>query len=162
MIKASVNNHPAFTIENGTIDGKPINWDLIKVNETVFHILRNHRSYTATLVNFNKEEKTLLLSINGNEYTVSIKDENDLLLEKLGISGAAAKKINNIKAPMPGLILSINVAVGEEVKKGDTVLILEAMKMENVLKSQGDGKVKKINIALRQTVEKGQVLIEFE
>jgi biotin carboxyl carrier protein len=62
---------------------------------------------------------------------------------------------------MPGLILDIKVAPGDLVKKGDVVVILEAMKMENSIKSPGDGVVKDIKVALKQSVEKNQVLIQF-
>jgi biotin carboxyl carrier protein len=83
------------------------------------------------------------------------------LLEKMGISAANAGKVNNIKAPMPGLIITLKVAVGDTVKAGDQLLILEAMKMENILKSPGDGVVKKIKVKKGDSVEKNQVLIEF-
>jgi biotin carboxyl carrier protein len=63
---------------------------------------------------------------------------------------------------MPGLIISISTSAGDEVQKGDVLLILEAMKMENVIKSPRGGKIKKVNVALRQPVEKNQVIIEFE
>jgi biotin carboxyl carrier protein len=74
------------------------------------------------------------------------------------LNSQAAKEI---KAPMPGLIFDIKVKEGDEVKKGDAVLILEAMKMENILKSPGDGTVKSIKIKKGQSVEKNQVLIQF-
>ena len=62
---------------------------------------------------------------------------------------------------MPGLILEIKVQPGQEVKKGDPIMILEAMKMENILKSPGDGVVREIKVAVKQNVEKNQVLILF-
>jgi biotin carboxyl carrier protein len=74
----------------------------------------------------------------------------------------AAGKVNNLKAPMPGLVLRMNVKVGDTVKKGDALLVLEAMKMENVIKAAGDGVVKKITATEKTAVEKGAVLIEFE
>ena len=77
------------------------------------------------------------------------------------MGGANEKKLNEIKAPMPGLILDIKVEVGQEVKKGDPILILEAMKMENILKSPGDGIVKAIKVKVKDNVEKGQLLLEF-
>ncbi len=72
-----------------------------------------------------------------------------------------ANKINEIKAPMPGLVLDIRVAEGDAVKKGDTILVLEAMKMENSIKSPTDGLVKKISVKKGLAVEKNQVLINF-
>ena len=73
----------------------------------------------------------------------------------------AAAKVNEIKAPMPGLVLDIRVAEGDEVKKGDSILVLEAMKMENIIKSPTDGIIKKINVKKGIAVEKNQVLIHF-
>jgi biotin carboxyl carrier protein len=79
----------------------------------------------------------------------------------MGMSSATANKVNNIKAPMPGLIINLKVAEGDTVKAGDQLLILEAMKMENILKSPGDGVIKKIKVKKGDSVEKNQVLIEF-
>ena len=73
----------------------------------------------------------------------------------------ASTKVNDVKAPMPGLILSMSVAEGDEVKKGDPLLILEAMKMENVIKSPSDGVIKSIKAAQGDSVEKNEVLIQF-
>ena len=72
-----------------------------------------------------------------------------------------ASLVKDIKAPMPGLILDLKVKPGDEVKKGDVVLILEAMKMENIIKAPGDGLVKAVKVNLKQSVEKNQVLIQF-
>ncbi|MCL4126550.1 UNVERIFIED_CONTAM: hypothetical protein GTU68_064554 [Idotea baltica] len=63
---------------------------------------------------------------------------------------------------MPGLILEINIAVGQEVKENDSLLILEAMKMENILTSPRDGIIKSISVSKGDAVEKNQLLIEFE
>jgi biotin carboxyl carrier protein len=89
------------------------------------------------------------------------KDRFDLLLDKLGMSDAAASKVNELKAPMPGLIVDIRVETGQTVQKGDPLLVLEAMKMENILKAPGDGVVGAIKVGLRDNVTKGQVLIQF-
>jgi biotin carboxyl carrier protein len=92
---------------------------------------------------------------------VDLKDKADLLLKQLGLSNLAANSKKDIKAPMPGLILNIMVEEGKEVKKGDPLLILEAMKMENVIKSPSDGVVKSIKTQKGKSVEKNQILIEF-
>jgi acetyl/propionyl-CoA carboxylase alpha subunit len=162
MVEASVNGKKTYTIDHGTIDGVEYQWDLLTLDDHSFHILRDNQSYRATVINVNHEEKTMLIRVNGNEYEISIKDKYDLLLKQMGISSTAATQVNNFKAPMPGLIREIMVSAGAEVSKGDTLLILEAMKMENALKSPRAGKIKKINIATGNAVEKGQVMLEFE
>jgi biotin carboxyl carrier protein len=162
MIKATVNGKQEFTIDGKNVNGEAVEWDLIEVHNNTFHILVNNKGYNATLVSHNPEEKTMVINVNGNDYEIAVKDKYDLLLQQLGISAKSSAAVNNIKAPMPGLIISITAQAGDEVKKGDGLLILEAMKMENVIKSPRDGKVKKVNVQLRQPVEKNQVMIEFE
>ena len=93
---------------------------------------------------------------------MNVKDRFDILLAQMGMTNATATKANDLKAPMPGLVLKINVAEGQAVKKGDSLLILEAMKMENVLKAAGDGVVKTIKVKTKDAVEKGQLLIQIQ
>jgi biotin carboxyl carrier protein len=162
VIKVTINGKKEFEVEGNTLNGKPLEWDLIEVHDNWFHIIQDNKGYNATLISFNAEEKTMVLNVNGNDYEISIKDKNDLLLQKLGINLKSSSVIQSIKAPMPGLIINISVNVGDEVKKGDMLLILEAMKMENAIKSPRDGKIKKLNVALKQPVEKNQVMLEFE
>ncbi|MBQ0768878.1 MAG: acetyl-CoA carboxylase biotin carboxyl carrier protein subunit, partial [Bizionia sp.] len=95
-------------------------------------------------------------------YAVQINDELDDLIKEMGFEIGASKQVNDIKAPMPGLILSISVSEGQEVKENDPLLILEAMKMENVFNSPRDGVIKSIAIKTGDAVEKNQLLIEFE
>jgi biotin carboxyl carrier protein len=90
-----------------------------------------------------------------------LKDRFDQLLEQMGMSAAATTKVNDIKAPMPGLIVGINVQSGDVVKKGDAVLILEAMKMENLIKAAGEGTIRTVRVNKGDRVEKNQILIEF-
>ena len=162
MIKATINGKKEFTVEGINLNGTAVDWDLIEVRENTFHIIKDRKSYNATLISFNAEEKTMVLNVNGNDYEISVKDKNDLLLQQLGISAKTSSAVQFIKAPMPGLIINVSVNVGDEVKKGDTLLILEAMKMENVIKSPRDGKIKKVSVELRKAVEKNQVMLEFE
>lgn len=139
----------------------PFNWDITPIGANTYHIIHNYKSYTAELVQADYQAKAFTFKINGTTHTVSVKDQFDLLLDKLGMSNANTQKVNDVKAPMPGLILEIKVQPGQEVKKGDPIMILEAMKMENILKSPGDGIVKEIKVAVKQNVEKNQVLILF-
>jgi len=150
-------------IEKDTIllNGTPFDWDIQAIAPNTYHIIKDSKSYTAELIAADYQAKSFTFKINGVKQTVSVKDRFDLLLDKLGMSNADAQKVNDVKAPMPGLILDIKVQPGQEVKKGEPLLILEAMKMENILKSPGDGIVKEVKVQLRQNVEKNQVLILF-
>ena len=168
MLKIRVNNKSEHIVEldtkdnsRGMIDGKDFEWNIAKINATNWHILQENRSYNVQLLQHNSEEKFLLLKINGNKYSITAKDKYDELLQKLGMDASASKKVNNLKAPMPGLVLDIMVSEGAVVKKGDSILILEAMKMENILKAPADVTVKKINVKKGIAVEKNQVLIDF-
>ncbi|MBC7893721.1 MAG: biotin/lipoyl-binding protein, partial [Sphingobacteriaceae bacterium] len=135
MFKATVHDQTfEITSEKDglTVNGQPLTWDLAEVRPGHFHLLHEGRSYTAEVLNVEAETKTVTLRLNGKTYPVWVKDRFDLLLDSLGLNNASAGKINQIKAPMPGLIVDIRVQPGQAVAKGDTVLILEAMKMENV------------------------------
>ena len=136
--------------------------DIIAIGDNQFHILQNGVTYKANLINADYNNKTLCIEINGNKYDLSIADQYDLLVKKMGLSAGGIQKIKNVKAPMPGLVLDILIAPGQTITKGDQLLILEAMKMENVLKAEGDGVVKSIEIKKGAAVDKGQLLIEME
>lgn len=165
MLKAVINEQ-TFDIsdEKGAIlvNNTPFSWDLRDISENHFHIIKDNQSYNAELVEANYAEKIFKLKINGTIHTVNLKNRTDLLLEKMGMSSAASAKLNNLKAPMPGLIYEMKVKVGDEIKKGDVLLILVAMKMENAIKAAGDGIVKSIKTNTGDSVEKGQLIMEFE
>lgn len=145
----------------GTIAGKSVVGDWVKVNDNEYHLLFDSRSYNVEVLKLDKAEKTMTLRLNGEKHTIQLKDQYDNLLHSLGLDKLAAKKANDLKAPMPGKVLSIMVEEGQEVKKGDALLILEAMKMENILKSPTDGIIKKIAVVQQTVVEKNQLLIQF-
>jgi biotin carboxyl carrier protein len=166
MLKINVNNKTEFEIElennsSGKIDGKDFSWDVIEVKNGSFHVIKNNRSYTVEVIKADHNEKSFTVAVNGNKYQLNVKDRFDELLKSLGLDSLKSKKVNDIKAPMPGLVLDIRVSEGTEVKKGDPILVLEAMKMENILKSPADGIVKTINVKKGLAVEKNQVLISF-
>jgi biotin carboxyl carrier protein len=165
MYTASVNNASPVQLsvdaQGITLNDQLFAWDVSTLNQRTYHVIRNDRSYEIDVLSLDIAAKTVRLKINGHLYEVQVKDRFDLLLEKMGMSHAAASKVNDIKAPMPGLIVGISVEPGTSVNKGDTVLILEAMKMENVIKAPGDGVVKAIKIEKGDRVEKGQVLVVF-
>ncbi len=136
--------------------------DIVAGQNGVEHILLNNVAYRAEVDSVDFAAKTFRIKINGNLYRVTISDRYDQLIHQMGLSRTSVQKINEIKAPMPGLVLEISVQPGDAIAKGDKVLILEAMKMENVLKSPGDGVVKTIRAVKGAAVVKGQVLIELQ
>lgn len=161
MLQVQVNKQ-SFEIENGHLNGAKIDWDILDFKDGTFHILSNAKSYRAKLIKLEEDAKSMVIEINGNEYTVALKDKYDLLLEKLGMNAMVSAKVNNLKAPMPGLVFDIKIKEGDSLQKGDVVFVLEAMKMENMLKAPADAVVKKILVKKGAAVEKNQVLVEFE
>ena len=101
-------------------------------------------------------------SLNGKFYKTTVKDEQELLLEKLGFDTSVAASFGQLDAPMPGKILELMVKEGDDVEEGDSVIILEAMKMENELKAPASGTVIAVNVAQNDNVEKNQPLLEIE
>jgi len=165
MYKIKVDNKHDFNFEKTQnvwqLDGKDIDFDMIEINKTNFNVLKDNRSYNVEIVNHNALEKSFQIKVNQTIYNLTVKDKYDELLHQLGLDKAMVSKVSNIKAPMPGLVLNILVEDGQEIKKGDALIVLEAMKMENILKSPVDGKVKKVSVKKGVAVEKGQILIEF-
>jgi biotin carboxyl carrier protein len=165
MYKIKVNGKYDFEIdrksEKLSINNKKSEADIKQLNASSWHIIDQLRSYNAEVVSFNAAEKTAEIKVNNNIYTISAKDQYDVLLDKLGLSSLNSAKVSEVKAPMPGLVLKIMVAEGDEVKKGDNLFVLEAMKMENIIKSPADVVVKIVKIKPGDKVEKGQVLLQF-
>lgn len=155
----------SFKIESGRfeaeVDGQTLKGDWLKINPYQFHLLLNKGSYSIDVLRFNREEKHFLLRINSKRVQVKLKDKFDDLLHTLGLDETNQKKVNTIKAPMPGMVLNVLVKDGDIVKKGDAILVLEAMKMENILKSPSDGTIKKIAVSKGTAVEKNQLLVQF-
>lgn len=143
------------------VNKKSLNWDLKWISERKVHLIQGSRSLEAELVQVNLEEKSLQIRLGNKTTSIQLKDRFDSLLEKMGMNASLTEKLKEIKAPMPGLILDLLVAPGDLVKKGDVLLILEAMKMENSIKAPGDGIVKEVKVSAQQSVEKNQILIQF-
>jgi biotin carboxyl carrier protein len=131
------------------------------IKDNLLHVLHQQTSYRVEIVTFSKEEKTASIKVNGHTYSIVIKDRFDDLLHQLGLDNLQSAKVAELKAPMPGLVLSVLVKEGDEIKKGDNLLVLEAMKMENIIKSPADVTIKSIKIKPSDKVEKNQVLIQF-
>lgn len=145
----------------GKVNGKDYSMDLSKDNHG-YHIVKDYKSYRVNVVEADYDTKTFTIRVNDSYYELSAKDRFDLLLEELGMEDLAASKANDLKAPMPGMVLDIVVKAGDTVSKGDKLIVLEAMKMENALKAEADATIKAIHAEKGKAVEKNQILIEFE
>ena len=100
----------------------------------------------------------LSVLLRGRLYTARVMDERAGRIKQVGGLGAATGEVT-IKSPMPGLIVAVPVSEGQAVHKGQTVIVLESMKMENELKAPRDGTVTSIKVAPRQSVEQHQPLV---
>ncbi|MGV6860901.1 MAG: acetyl-CoA carboxylase biotin carboxyl carrier protein subunit [Putridiphycobacter sp.] len=129
-----------------------------KITDTIFKI----NAEVIEILDVNFDTKALKIRHNHTTHNLVFKSELDLVLDKMGIKRTFEAVNTDVKAPMPGKVLDVIVNVGDEVKKGDAILILEAMKMENVLKAEGDCIIKSVLVDNQQSVEKNQVLIELE
>jgi biotin carboxyl carrier protein len=129
-----------------------------KLNDSIFEI----NNEVIEVLNVNFDTKELNFRHNHSTHTVQFKNNLDFVLDKMGIKRTFEAVNTDVKAPMPGKVLSVMINVGDTVGKGDGIMILEAMKMENVLKAEADCVIKSILIEAGETVEKGQVMIELE
>jgi biotin carboxyl carrier protein len=134
--------------------------DAIQVGPNTYHLLVDSQSVTIEVVDADSANPEFM--VNGKPYKPTVKTETDLLLERLGLNIKAKKELKELKAPMPGLVLEFRVSPGDVVNEGDPLVVLEAMKMENILKSPGTATVKAMEVSKGDAIEKNQVLITFE
>src|SRR5690606_8534685 len=166
MLQTTINGKKSFEIEknNGQwiINNKIFHHDICNLPDGMLSFIHNNKSYTAVVENINMLDKEVQLNIDGHSFLIQINEPIDQLLSSMGLDLKVTKKLESVKAPMPGMVLKILVTPGQTIEKGDGLLILEAMKMENVLKASGTAKVKSIPVSPQTAVEKGTVLIELE
>lgn len=157
-MKVKVNESHEFEFKNSDLE----KLDLLKRSASKFHVIEKNKSFDVELKKSDFNNREYVISVNSNNYIVKISNEIDELIKEMGFTVGSSIKANSIKAPMPGIILSVEVKEKQEVKEGQTLLILEAMKMENAIIAPKDGVVKSIFAKNGKTVEKGELLIEME
>lgn len=153
-----VDNNP--TGDKLLIDGTEHSVDLFEVSPGRFNMIIDGKSRMIEVVE--REEKEAILKVDGQIVELGIKNETDLLLERLGMNISSKKEVKELKAPMPGLVLDILVSPGDDISEGDALIVLEAMKMENILKAPSVAKVKSIEVEKGQALDKNAILIKFE
>jgi pyruvate carboxylase subunit B len=147
--------------EGVLVDGEAASADLLEMDGTDVHsLLLGSRSYRI-LIQRNGGGRWDL-SLAGRHFRALVEDERTRAIRALAGSREGPQGPRALRAPMPGLVVKIEVQEGDRVESGQGLVIVEAMKMENELKSEAGGTVSRILVQSGQAVEKDQVLVEFE
>lgn len=142
------------------VDGKIYNVDLMHTADGTFSILEGGHSYNIELYPHNQPKKYTAYTLY-QSYEIEVIDAEAKYLMNRGANDFGTNT-NTISSPMPGKIVKILVNVGDEIKEGETALIISAMKMESEYKAPKDGTIRKISIKEGDTIEGDQILIELE
>ena len=134
----------------------------VELSQAKYHVLHEDISVSAEIIEADFIKKSYKVKVNNNAYNIQINNDLDNLIQDMGFELGLSKQVNEIHAPMPGLLLDVQVKVGQHVNEDDALLILEAMKMENVITSPRKGTIKSINAQKGDAVDKNQLLVEFE
>lgn len=124
--------------------------------QPVFSLIVDGKSFESYVYQGDEDWQVLL---RGRQYQAKVEDEREKRLKAAGGSGVAEGGEFHLKAPMPGLVVAIPVEEGQEIKKGQVLIILESMKMQNELKAPRDGKVDRIRVKTGESVEQKQTLL---
>jgi len=141
------------------VDGKRYEVDLMHTADGTFSILENGHSHNIELVPHKDKKYTAYTLYQSCE--VEVIDAEARYLMNRGGNGFDSNE-NTIFSPMPGKVVNVMVEVGDEVKEGETVIIISAMKMESEYKAPKDGIVKKVNVKDGDIIEGNQILIELD
>lgn len=143
---------------DGTIkvNGEPRSIDFLPLDSSLFSVIMSNESYELVI---EERDGRVDVQMGGRLYETEVLDERaQLLASRRGGIGADSGEIS-IKSPMPGLIVAVPVSEGEEVTKGQTLVILESMKMQNELKAPREGTVQRVSVQAGQSVEQNKLLI---
>ena len=134
-----------------------VNFETVS-GQPVYSLIVDGKSYESYVYPGDEDWQVLL---RGRQFQVKVEDEREKRLKAAAGGGVAEGGEFHLKAPMPGLVVAIPVAEGEEVKKGQVLVILESMKMQNELKSPRDGTISHIKVKPGESVEQKQVLLNL-
>ena len=126
--------------------------------QPVFSLIVDGKSYESYVYQSDEGWQVLL---HGRQFEVTVEDEREKRLKAAAGGGVAEGGELHLKAPMPGLVVAVPVTEGQEVKKGQVLVILESMKMQNELKSPRDGIVDRIKVKAGESVEQKQTLLNI-
>jgi len=142
------------------VDGQPLTIDFHPVaGQPVYSLLVNGRSYEAYV---NPLDDGLQVLLQGRLYPVTVEDERTKRLRESSSGQPITKGEIHVKAPMPGLVVATLVEPGHAVEKGELLIILESMKMQNELKAVRSGTISRVRVKAGDSVEQNQVLMTIE
>lgn len=145
------------------LDEKQLNeYNIIQLENNHYNVVANGQSINCKVLATDLTKKVFKIAIGSEVYNISIKNPLEQRLEQLGFATQKTKKVNELRAPMPGLVLDTMVKKDDVVNTGDILLILEAMKMENVLKASHELEVAEVLVKKGDAVDKGQLLMKFK
>ena len=135
--------------------------DVIQRQDGSFHLLIGQESHIVDLVEADYDQRIFVFQSGIDQYRIKLKTDVEMLVERMGFGTNGKARETEIKAPMPGLVLEVRVKAGDHVKTGDPLVILEAMKMENVISAAHDAMIDEVKIETGQSVEKAEVMLTF-
>ena len=151
-----------FTVKNNyefSLKRQNMRIDLVEEADGFLILLYKGIRYPVEIVSRRQNEYEILL--NGVAYTFSVETPFSLNRKRL-LAGRQSEIFDiTIKSPMPGKILDVSIEVGQEINKGDTLVVLEAMKMQNVIVASQKGRVRRVCVSAGQTVSKDEILVEI-
>ena len=163
VLNRESNNEFGFLSQGNDIvsmDSKALISHIEKTEDGFYFIQAGDKNYPVEIVSYRQNEYELL--VNGISYMFSVETPFSLNRKKMLVSQASESTTIRLKAPMPGKILEVMVKTGDTVKAGDTLLILEAMKMQNAILASTKGTIKKVLVKEGDTTSKSDLLIELE
>ena len=149
-------------IDTIDLDKQNSSFTIEELEAGAYKIIASDKEAVIEVLSVDLNSKTMSIRYLHNIYDVAFKNDLDRVLDQMGIKLSSDNLNTDIKAPMPGKVINVVVKEGDKVNKGDAILILEAMKMENVLKAENDCSIKKVHVSSSENVEKNQVLIELD
>lgn len=144
--------------DNYLVNRTVVDVDIQEIGNNRYQIIVNNQPFIASIAQSNDQ---LVIIIDHHLYFVETKEASQELLDKVGINQNSLKKTSLLKAPMPGLIVDILVNEGAEIYTGQALVVLKAMKMENIIKAPHDGVIKRIFVRKDQKIDKDSVILQF-
>jgi biotin carboxyl carrier protein len=146
--------------ETVQVDGRSYSFDMVQAAQQSYSMLLNETAFEIYMLGFTREseDKCLQLGIEGNYYDVVVEDQRSLLRKRMLLTRPHSTGVQEVRAPMPGKVVRIEVKTGDTVKSGVGLLVLEAMKMENEIKSSLAAIVEAVHVIPGKAVEKGELL----